>query len=254
MQSIWRCLIVDDERHARLYLRRLLAPFEEQIEVIGEAVDGLEALEKIQKLSPDVVFLDINMPKLDAFQVLEKLNGQLPHIIFTTGYDKYALKAFEVNSIDYLLKPIDPEKFARAINKLKARSKRGGDLKSLVREAVLEMEKAKTKRIQVKDGVTISAINLSEVCFFQGEDDVTGVITSDKRYSTDISLCDLEKKLPETEFVRVHRSTIINMAFAGIMKKCPCGKMKLMMKQPPNTELIISRKYAKTVKERFQFL
>ena len=252
MSIPYRSLIVDDELSARCNLRRLLAPFAPQITIIDEAADGEEALDKIKKLLPDLVFLDIHLPKLDAFEIIERLEKPAPRIIFTTAYDKYAVKAFDVNSLDYLLKPIAAERLGRAVAKLQTANIPETPDVSLLHYTIKEMQKIKMKRIQVKIGEIISFVNLSDVCYFQGEDYLTGVHTNERKYLIEIPLYELETRLLSDEFVRIHRSTIVNVLYVKELRRSLGGKLKVTMKQPRDTELIISRSYAKQIDQLFQ--
>jgi two-component system LytT family response regulator len=255
MSALFRSLIVDDEQHARLNLQRQLKRFTDIIAIVGEAADGEEALQKIKELSPDLLFLDIHMPKLNAFQIIERLEKPVPRIIFTTAHDNYAIKAFDVNSIDYLLKPINPERLAQAIQKLSGPGSMQFPDLSPIHRALEEIRAAKTKRLQVKIGDSLSFVNISDICFFQGEDYLTSFYTADgEKHLIESPLYELETRLPAGEFIRIHRSTIINMAYVRIIEKAGGGKLKAIMNQPANTELIISRSYTKKIRELFHSL
>ena len=285
-------MIVDDEPNARQSLRRLLSLFSGQVTIVGEASDGEEAIRKINRLTPDLVFLDINLGKLDGFQVLERLNTPIPRIIFTTAYDKYAVKAFDVNSIDYLLKPIRPERLGQALRKIRDRQsqpkpdsptiynsidqllkpippeKIGQTVRSLafeqkhelselsvIHQALQEIQKIKLQRIQVRIGDSITFVNLSDIAYFSGEDYLTAVFTADSRkHLIETPLYVLETRLPSTEFVRIHRGTIVNVTYISEITRAGGGKMKAILKKPANTQLIVSRSYVRRIKELFHCL
>jgi len=254
MSTLYRSLIVDDEEHARINLGKMLRSFTNHINLIGEATDGEDALDKIRELSPDLVFFDIHLPKLNAFEIIARLEKPLPKIIFTTVSDKYAAKAFDVNALDYLIKPIRPERLAHAIAKLSVHKNTAPSDEPLILRAMEEMRKVKSKRLQVKTGGCLSFVNISDVWYFQGEDYFSAVHTIDKKYLIDIPLYELETQLHEAEFARIHRSTIVNISCVSKLRRTINGAWQMSMKPPMGKELKVSRSYAKRLREIFQCL
>ena len=187
-----KAVIVDDERLARLELRRLLAEHPE-IEVAGEARDGEEALSMVAQLAPDLLFLDIQMPGLTGFELLERLED-LPQVIFTTAYDKYALKAFEVNALDYLLKPIVPARLAAALVRVRPRSDRG-----------------RLEQVFVRDGERCWIVRIPDIFLLESEGNYTRVYFGAERPLIRRSLNVLEEQLDSAVFFRAGRKEIINL-------------------------------------------
>ncbi|WP_233164613.1 LytTR family DNA-binding domain-containing protein [Pedobacter sp. ASV28] len=200
-------MIIEDEQLARQRLKRLLATYDE-IELIAEAENGMQGLELINRLQPELIFLDIEMPLLNGFELLAQLTHQ-PKVVFTTAYDQYAIKAFEEGSIDYLLKPIELDRLDKTIKKLKETNLATS---SLSIETLLNQIQGKknTKTLTVKLGERILLIKINDIIHIEAEDKYVFLHTSDgKKHLTDYTLAILEEKLPE-DFIRVHRSHIIN--------------------------------------------
>jgi two-component system LytT family response regulator len=199
-----KALIIDDERLARNELARLLEPFP-SIEVVGAAGNADEAEKLVAELQPDLLFLDINMPGRDGFQFLEALE-LAPHVIFVTAYDEHAVQAFEVNALDYLLKPIDPERLASAVAKVEAlpRDRKGQ------RDMLTSGD-----RIFIKDGEKCWFVELKDVRLFESEGNYVRVRFGDQKPLVLRSLNNLEKKLDPHVFFRANRKQIINLAWVG---------------------------------------
>lgn len=256
MKTMHKVLIVEDELLARKRLRRLLQNYDDQIEIIGEATNGKEGLEMIDALQPEFVFLDIQMPILNGFDMLMKLSHQ-PYIIFTTAFDEYAIKAFEKNSIDYLLKPIRPERLAVTMEKIaKLTSETKSDPFDQVKLEMLmnHLQPAKTMRsITVHLGDKINIVSLEDIIFLQAEDKYVALHTKDgKKHLITQSLSQLEKKLPDT-FFRINRSSIINENEIHEIRKSFNGKLDFEMKDKENTKITSGSSYNTTVKERLKF-
>jgi len=249
-----RTILADDELPARENLKELLKPYSEQITVIAEAVDGNDALEKIRALAPDLLFLDIHMPWLDAFQLIERMPSPLPRIIFTTAYDKYAVNAFDVNAVDYLLKPVSQARLKQAIEKIPDSDCQVSLQLSAIKKTITEMKRTENTRIQVKTGDVISFVNLTDICYFEGEDYLTAVITPSKKYLINTPLYELETTLPAGDFIRIHRSAIININFIREIHKAGNGKLTVIMKEPVNTKFTISRSHIPLIRELFHSL
>ena len=237
-------LVIDDEPLARKRMVSLLEPFSSEIEILGEAGSGAQAVKMIHEMLPDVVFLDIQMPDMDAFEVLHSLQGEdMPLVIFTTAYDNFALKAFEENTVDYLLKPVDPERLATAIEKLRRMIPQVDDttvppgfswekLCNLVDMSALYLQ-----RLQVKVGDRIVFVNIDEVIRFHSEE----------KYTT-VPLVELEKKLDPRHFTRVHRSHIVAIDYIAECRKGDAGRMVMVLRDKAATQLVVSRSLVKKIR------
>lgn len=203
-----KAIIIDDERLARLELRRLLAEFPE-IEVVSEAANAEEGVRMIRNLAPDLVFLDIQMPGKTGFEMLSELE-EVPRVIFTTAYDEYALRAFEVNALDYLLKPIDPARLSDAIQKLDTgedeEGAEGQELPIPTRTRLGEQD-----QVFVKDGEKCWFVRLSEVRLFESAGNYTRIFFGAHRPLILKSLNALEERLDERVFFRANRRHIVNL-------------------------------------------
>jgi two-component system, LytTR family, response regulator len=204
-----RAVIADDERLARDYLRELLAAHPE-IEIAAECRDGFEAVKAIAQHRPDVVFLDIEMPRLDGFEVLEATEVALA-VVFVTAYDSYAVKAFEAHAVDYLLKPCSPERLAAAIARVRARlgSATALDPAGLRREMFDARRFA--ERIAIKDGAEISIVDVRDVDYVTAEDDYVCIRAGGRSHLKHQTMAALERALDPALFVRIHRSCIANV-------------------------------------------
>lgn len=250
-----RAYLVDDEPLALARLRRLLE-HSERVEVIGSSTVPEEAVLALTADPPDVCFLDIHMPRLSGFDVLAKLSRQ-PIVIFTTAYDRYALQAFGVNSVDYLLKPVDPESLERALKKVETLRNSGqpsqGDLQSLLMqltESLRETRPAYLDRIASRLGDRIWFLDLHHVTHFYAEDKLTYAASEGKAYCVDHSIADLEKKLDPKDFVRIHRSTVVNLAWIKEVSSLPGGSLNVRLKDAKNTDLTVARDRAREFKTR----
>lgn len=246
-------LVVDDEPLARMRMRSLLESYSPEIEILGEAGSGSSAIQKIRELMPDVVFLDIQMPDMDGFDVLHGLNkNEVPLVVFTTAYDNFAVKAFDEDIVDYLLKPVEPERLAASIEKINRRlpspeaepalpSDFNWDkLRELVNRNDMYLQ-----RLQIKVGDRLVFVNLDEVIRFQSEEKYTTVYTIDNRYVMDTTIIELEKKLDPKDFVKVHRSHIVAIDYIAEVRKNEFGKMIMVLKDRFSTQLQVSRSVIK---------
>ena len=211
MMKQLKVFIVEDELPAQKLLEKWIQSIPELI-LIGIYADGFSALKAIQVEKPDLVFLDIEMPKLNGLEILELLDDP-PQIIFTTAYHEYAVKAFELAAIDYLLKPFSQERFERSVNKvLDTQKVLVPDLKkSLSKLKNAQQERQPLDRIVVKEGVNVHIIPVSEILFIEAQDDYVMIHTKEQKYLKLTSLRSLENSLPNGQFVRVHRSFIVNI-------------------------------------------
>jgi len=209
MRKYYSTLIVDDEPLARKMIKEYLQDFPE-IKIIGECRNGRQAVKAINEDKPDLVFLDIRMPGMDGFEVLEHID-YIPQIIFTTAYGDYALKAFEVNAIDYLLKPYNRKRFSEAIQKVIYRSaKPNNEIEKILH--VLQQSKEpedNLKRIFVRVGRKIISVQLHDILWIEADGDYTQLHTNSGTHLCNLSLNALEQRLDSNQFLRVHRSFII---------------------------------------------
>jgi len=256
MSSTLKAIVIDDEALARKRLLKLLSPYTEVIEVIGEAANGEEGMQLIKDKAPDCVFLDIQMPVLNGFEMLQQLTHP-PFIIFTTAFDEYALKAFDENTIDYLLKPISEGRIKKTIEKIQsihqsdqAQEKSNQQLQYIVDQ--LNATK-KLKSITINSGDRIIILKLTDVCFFKAEDKLTTVVTTEgKEYFITHSLNQLTSRLSD-DFIRVSRSCIIHENEIGDIHKGFGGKILFTMKDPKKTRISSGSSYTAAIKERWKF-
>ncbi len=236
-----RVLIVDDEELARKRLRRLLKKFEPELAIVGEAGNGDEAVERIDALRPDLIFLDVQMPGCDGFEVVRRLKSK-PYIVFATAFDEFALKAFEENTVDYLLKPIEQKRLDRTVEKLRGMFERHGlQRDDSVERLLSRLAAAPLKRLQVRQGDKILLVNANDVMYFEAKDKYTILHTPEQKYVVDLTLAQLESRLDAEEFIRIHRSTIVNLRYMLELVKWFGGKYKMRLKD--RSELIVSRGY-----------
>ncbi len=207
-----RVFIIEDELPAQKLLEKWILTIPELL-LIGIYSDGFSALKAIQSEKPDLVFLDIEMPKLNGIEILELLDDP-PQIIFTTAYHEYAVKAFELSAIDYLLKPYSLERFKLAVDKVLTSDKSSilNLRKALPEIKTVQQKQMPIDRIVVKDGTEIFVIPISEIQYIEAQDDYVMIHTDKRKHLKLASLYSLEKSLPEQDFVRVHRSYIVNVS------------------------------------------
>jgi serine/threonine protein kinase len=203
------CVIVDDEEPARAVLKEYLSRFPE-IEVLAECSNGFEAVKAVTELKPDLLFLDIQMPKLNGFEVLELIERNLA-VIFITAYDEYALKAFEVHAVDYLLKPFSPERLAQAIGHAREKFLRREPLPASGLAASARVPERKSERILVRDGSRVHVIAVGKIDYVEAQDDYVCIKSGGKDYLKQQTLNELEALLDTDRFIRIHRSYILNV-------------------------------------------
>jgi two-component system LytT family response regulator len=210
-----RTIIIDDEKLARSLLREYLQGIGE-VEVVAEYENGFEGLKGITSLKPDLIFLDIQMPKLNGFEMLELLSD-IPHVIFVTAYDQYAVKAFENNAVDYLLKPYSQERLMAAVDKAKEliinESHRNDGIQTLLEEHDRQIESI--DRIAVKTGSKIKIIFLEEIQYLESQDDYVMIYTEAGKYLKQKTMKYFERALPSQAFLRVHRSYMVRLDFVS---------------------------------------
>lgn len=204
-----KTILIDDEPLARSMVLEYLQQHPE-FQVLAECNDGFEGVKAIQQHQPDLIFLDIQMPKLTGFEMLELLDSH-PHIIFTTAFDEYALKAFEKNAIDYLLKPIRPDRFEKAIDKFNASFQSNANPKIETEKLQETLEEESLERIVVKTGAQIKIIPVQQINYLEAYDDYVKIHTNDGMYLKNKTMSSFEKQLDGKHFVRVHRSFIVRV-------------------------------------------
>ncbi len=208
-------VLVDDEAPARTLLREYLGAHPE-VEIVGECANGFDAVKVIGESRPDVVFLDIQMPKLDGFEVLELLDPG-PAVVFCTAYDEYALKAFEVHAVDYLLKPFGRERLAEALQRVRSRlaeARAGGGSITPPGRALAAASRAPgsfAERVLVKDGAKVSVIPVEKVDYVEAQDDYVAIHAEGKAWLKNETLAELADDLDPARFVRIHRSYVLNL-------------------------------------------
>jgi len=227
-------VIVDDEELARGYLRELLRAHTE-IRVAAECANGFEAVKAIGEASPDLLFLDVQMPKLDGFEVLELIEPG-PAVIFTTAYDQYAIRAFDAQAADYLLKPFDAERFERALERAK---KRLGERRPAIDTAAVRTGGQRPERIVVKDGARVHVIPLEKLDYAEAQDDYVALHSGGKQYLKQQPIAALEAALDGARFVRIHRSFLVNLERVARIE--PYGKDSRMAILADGARLPVSR-------------
>ncbi len=245
-----RAYIVDDERLAVQRLTRLLKT-SGRVQIVGSETDPEAALAFLQGHPVDVLFLDIQMPGLTGFELLERLETP-PLVIFTTAYDQYALNAFDVNSIDYLLKPIEPERLERALDKLeRLRGQPRPDVRALARELAAELAPARRlERIASRVGERTTVLETSRISHFVARDKLTFAIVNGREHVIDYTLTDLEARLDARRFVRIHRSTVVNASFVQELFPAVDGGVLVRLKDESKTELSVARDRVRELKAR----
>ena len=245
MSAHIRALIVDDEPLARKFIRRMLKD-DREIEIAGEASNGKEAVAMIRKHEPDVVFLDVQMPEMNGFAVLESIQtDKLPEIIFTTAYEQYAIRAFELHALDYLLKPFDQARFKDAIKHAKERfrSERQQDGRAQI-GALLESIRNKTEhleRIVIKSGGRITFLNTNEINWIEADDKYVHLHTDKTKPMVRQTLSAMEAQLDPKKFRRIHRSSIVNVERIKELQPLFNGEHSVHLTD--GTKLTLSRNY-----------
>ncbi|PSQ93766.1 MAG: DNA-binding response regulator [Bacteroidetes bacterium QH_2_63_10] len=245
-----RCLLVDDEPLARERLQSLLEEADADTDIVAEAGGGQEAVSLIHEHDPDVVFLDVQMPVLGGFDVVDLLpdRDQRPHIVFVTAYDEYALDAFEVHALDYVTKPVRIGRLSRTLARVQEAlenedTKKQGkldDLRDARRDETL-------KRLTVHVGRRLRVVPLGEVRWIEADEGFVFAHTTEGRYRTDFTLNELEERLPEEDFVRTHRSSIVNLEAVYELVPEPAGTAVLRLQD--GTEIKVARRRTSDVKE-----
>ena len=238
-----RTIIVDDEPLAREAIRTRIA-LDDEIEIVAEACNGRQAIKEIRHRKPDLVFLDVQMPDLDGFQVLASLKeSKLPIVVFVTAYEQHALRAFEVHALDYLLKPFDDERFQDALSRAKKswRKDRGGDLEAKLRQVLDHKLEGKLDRMIVKETGRISFVKTDDIKWFRAEGNYVKLFVGKHSHMLHTSMNALEAQLDQSRFFRIHRSLIINIEHLQELRPWHTGEYIVVMRD--GTELTMSRGY-----------
>lgn len=253
MIKAWKTLIADDELLARERLKRLLSSFPDNFIIQGEAVNSEDAKQKIETIKPDLVFLDIEMPGENIFSVLRNLVHK-PFIVFCTAFDNYALQAFQTNSVDYIVKPIDSEKLDKALRKLNKITSNSQNLNYDDLEDTIKRYTAERipSSIPYKIGDKTILIKLSQLVYFQANEKYVDFFdTKGKAYLTDLSLKTLEQKLKK-DFIRVSKSVLLNKDYVKEIHKYFRGKVIFYMDDINTTKLISGSSYSEQIKDAFE--
>lgn len=247
-----RALIVDDEPVARKVLREELEALG-SVEIVGEAENGEIALQQISSVKPDIVFLDIEMPVMNGFELLNRISGgHLPAIVMVTAYDQHAIRAFEAGAIDYLLKPIGQQRLSRALARAEriARSPaQAAESLAQLQEATpaLTPESSRPRRIVGKLNGEFFLLNASEVYAFQAEGEVTWILTARQRYSATQNLKTIEERLRNSSFRRIHRNTLVNVE--QIHKMSSLTSQRWLITLNNGQDFIVSKRQARTMRD-----
>ena len=251
--SLLRIYVVDDEALALKRLLRLLRQTH-RVEIVGSTVNPAEALAFLSEHTVDVVFLDIQMPGMTGFELLQKLPAE-PAVIFTTAFDRFALDAFEVNSIDYLVKPIELARLEKALAKverLRGTPEAVTDRDHL-RAIARELTRKYPELIASRVGERVVFVEVRKVTHFYAKDKLTYAATSAKDYAIDVTISDLEEKLDPAHFLRIHRATLLNLNYVDEVSAWFGGGLVVRLKDGKRTELQIARDRLREVKERLEF-
>jgi two-component system LytT family response regulator len=245
-----RAYVVDDERLAVERLTRLLLATG-RVTIAGSTTDPEAALAALRDTPCDVLFLDIQMPGLTGFELLERLDRDVA-VVFTTAYDRYAIEAFGVNSLDYLLKPIEPERLERALDKLERFvGQAPPDVRTLARELAAQLTpNRRLERVASRVGERTTVLEVARVSHFTSKDKLTFAVVNGHEHVIDHTLTDLETELDMRRFARIHRATIVNVGFVTELFPAVDGGVLVRLKDEKKTELSVARDRVRDLKER----
>jgi DNA-binding LytR/AlgR family response regulator len=250
-----RTVVVDDEKLARDRLIGFLGKVG-GVEVVGEATNGVEAVERIERDKPELVFLDVQMPGMDGFDVLKSLARPTPHVVFATAYDDYAIRAFEVAAVDYLLKPFSRARVEEAVGRVRARLD-GGGAGGFDVEAVLkrldESRKEYLRQIPIHAGKRILLVPVEDVLWFGVEYRLVYAHTAERAFMTNFTLRELEERLDPELFFRAHKASLVNMRQVKEIVPWFGGRYKLVMKDQATSEVPVSRAQARTLRAKLRW-
>jgi DNA-binding LytR/AlgR family response regulator len=252
--SAIRTLVVDDEKLARDRLSGFLRGLD-GVELVGEACDGVEAVEMIGEHRPDLVFLDVQMPGMSGFDVLEALRPEVPHVIFATAYDEYAIRAFDVAAVDYLLKPFARTRVAEAVERVRSRlGATGGaaDLDALLAR-LADRHRDPLSRVPAHAGRRILLLKPDEVLWFGVEHRLVYAHTVERGFMTNFTLRELEERLDRDTFFRAHKATLVNLTQVKEIVPWFGGRFKLVMRGRDDAEVVVSRAQARELRQRLRW-
>jgi len=239
-----RAVIVDDEELARLFLREMLRPHQE-VEIAAECANGFEAVKAIGEIRPDILWLDVQMPKLNGFEVLELIEPG-PAVIFVTAWDQYAMQAFDAHAVDYLLKPFSAERFEVALGRAKSRL---GERRLPAGLAQAARSPGQfPRRIVVKDGPRVHIIPIEKLDYVEAQDDYVALHSAGKSYLKQQPIAALEESLDPARFVRIHRSAIVNLDCIKELQPWFRGDYKVMLND--GTELTLTKNHREKLESR----
>jgi two-component system LytT family response regulator/two-component system response regulator LytT len=249
-----RTLVVDDEKLARDRLDGFLADLAD-VEVVGQAGDGIQALEMIEQQRPDLIFLDVQMPGMDGFEVLKALRPPPPHVVLATAYDEYAIRAFEVGALDYLLKPLARVRVAEAVARVRDRlaSNRPAPALEDVLRRLEERRKVYVSQVPVHSGKRILVLPVADVLWFGVEYRLVYAHTHERAYMTNYTLRELEERLDPEAFFRAHKSSLVNLAHVKEIVPWFGGRYKLVMRDQAGSEVPLSRAQARELRARLRW-
>lgn len=232
-----KAIIIDDEKLGRELIRKFLEKHSE-INIITECANGFEGVKAVNELKPDLVFLDIQMPKLTGFEMLEILD-HFPQIVFSTAYDEFAIKAFEVNAVDYLLKPYSQDRFDEAVEKVKIRLNTNFSSKQLIENLKDDSIDSRINKITVAKNNEIVFIDFNEIFYLEAQDDYVQIFSSKGKFLKKRTMKFFEENLPQNEFVRIHRSYIARIEKIKKLEKFDKDNYHLLLID--NSKLPVSR-------------
>ena len=261
---MFKTILIDDEKLAINRLERLLGKYTDTFEIIGRANNGAEGLSLVETLRPDLIFLDIEMPVMTGFEMLSRLTF-MPLVVFATAFDEYAIKAFEENSIDYLLKPIEHERLDKTVQKLMLwqsnvvqKVEQTNHQENLFNDNLMKMiEAMKPKKaissISVKTGNKILLIDLQDISHFEADDKYVFLITLDgQKYLTSYTISILAEKLPSNQFLQISRANIVNTLKIKEIEKHFNGKFQITMKDKAQSKMISGGTFGEAIKALFE--
>ncbi len=243
-----KALIVDDEDPARVRLKRLLEKHAD-IEILGEAADGISALEEIERLKPDVVFLDIEMPELDGIGVADAIKGSGPAVIFVTAYNEHALKAFEVSALDYLVKPIVEARLDIAVEKIRKQKNSRWQAQNFSQLMAAVTNKGLARRLAVRCGSKFIVFDPAKISAILARDHYAAIIVDGKELLADDSLDTLAGRFNSQQFTRIHRSALINIDYLKELEREGDRKYTAILNDPGKTRVPVSRERLQDLKE-----
>jgi DNA-binding LytR/AlgR family response regulator len=249
-----RTLVVDDEKLARQRLEGFLGKLPD-VELVGEAGNGVEALQLIEQEHPDLVFLDVQMPGMDGFEVLKALRPPTPQVVFATAYDEYAIRAFEVDAADYLLKPFARGRVEEAVGRVRSRlaaERTGPDLENVLRR-LEEHRKVFVSQVPVYSGKRILIVPVVDVLWFGVEYRLVYAHTAERAFMTNYTLRELEQRLDPDLFFRAHKSSLVNLRHVKEIVPWFGGRYKLLMRDDASSEVALSRAQARTLRARIRW-